>query len=41
MEQHEETEENVFVITYSNGAVIKIDYNKGNYELVKEGTKLC
>ena len=37
MEKHEETDRNVFVITYSNGAVIKVDYNKGNYELIKEG----
>ena len=39
MEKHEETEDNAFVITYSNGAILKVDYNKGHYELIEEGKR--
>lgn len=35
MEKHREIEENVFEITYSDGSVITVDYNKKTYELKK------
>lgn len=37
MERHEEVEPNVFEVTYSNGTVLRIDYNQNCYEVVKEG----
>lgn len=33
MEKHEETQPGVFTITYSNGKVLTVDYNKGTYTL--------
>lgn len=35
MEKHEETAENVFEITYSNGTVIRVDYNSETYEVIR------
>ncbi len=35
MENHEQVEPNVFEITYSDGSVITVDYNKNTYNLVK------
>ena len=35
MEKHEEISDGVFEITYSNGTVITVDYNKNEYT-VKE-----
>ena len=35
IESHKEVEENVFEVRYSNGEVLKIDYNKMDYELLK------
>ncbi len=32
--KHEEVENQVFNITYSNGTVIKVDYNKKDYEII-------
>ena len=34
MEKHEEVSENVYEVTYSNGTVIRIDYEKEDYEII-------
>lgn len=34
MERHTEVAENVFEITYSNGTVVRVDYNNESYELL-------
>lgn len=31
MEKHEEVAENVFEVTYSNGTVVRVDYNQKSY----------
>lgn len=33
IEKHEEVSDNVFEVTYSNGNVIRVDYNKESYEI--------
>ena len=35
MEKHEEVEPNVFEVTYSDGSVVTVDYNKKTYRLKK------
>jgi len=35
MDKHEKVSEGVYRITYSNGEVIVVDYNKGDYKLIK------
>lgn len=34
MEKHEEVEESVYEVTYSNGAVVRVDYNEKQYEII-------
>ena len=36
MEKHEEVAKNVYEITYSNGTVIRVDYNRKCYEVMSE-----
>lgn len=38
MEKHEQVAENVYEITYSNGIIIRVDYNRKCYEVKKEGS---
>ena len=35
MEKHEEVAEGVFEVTYSNGMVVRVDYNKKEFVIVK------
>lgn len=35
MEKHEEVSENVYETTFSNGAIIRVDYNQKKYELIE------
>ena len=36
MEKHEEVAEGVFEITYSDGSVIRVDYNEKCYEIINK-----
>lgn len=35
MENHEEVAENVFEVTYANGVMIRVDYNRETYEVIR------
>ena len=35
MEEHKEIEEGVYAVTYSDGTVVTVDYNKGTYTVKK------
>lgn len=39
MEKHEEVTENVVEITYSNGVVIRVDYNQGSWTVIRQSGK--
>ena len=34
MDKHEEVSENVYEITYSNGTVVRVDYNEKTYDVI-------